>query len=161
MHLGSTCLCDRLPDIIDLGTSFKAVPPGFFSQPHCRGQIKAELFRQSLAGRASSVPFPPQVCLSYFSYCCDHTPRQKQPKGGRVYFGSYFECVIPGDLVQVLEVAGLIASVVRRQTEKTAPAQLAFSLCSSRPKPREWHHPYLQGVGEAVHLNQPNQDNRS
>lgn len=87
-----------------------------FSQPHYTGQNKAELFRQSRAGRASSVPM--QVCLSYFSCCCDDIPRQKQPKGDRVYFDSYFECAIPGDLVQVLEVAGRIASIYSQEADR-------------------------------------------
>lgn len=66
------------------------------------------------------------VCMSYFSYCCDQTPYQKQLEEGKFYLGSQFKDVVfcgrEGENVRQL----VVLSVVKKQEEMSIAASLAL-----------------------------------
>lgn len=57
------------------------------------------------------------VCVSYFSYCCDQTPCQKQLEEGKFYLGSQFK-----DVVFCGREGENVLSVVKKQKEMSIVA---------------------------------------
>lgn len=66
------------------------------------------------------------VCMSYFSYCCDQTPYQKQLEEETFYLGSLFKHVVfcgrEGENVRQL----VALSVVEKQKEMSIVASLSL-----------------------------------